>query len=98
MMERIDSTLKDILKRMGLWERYMQENFIREFNEEYAARFDYNIEAIKFRKGILTIAVKHPALMNNLMMMKPGMIQKVREKFGVALKDIKFTRMKGSRT
>jgi len=96
-MERIDSTLKDILKKFGLWDKFVEENFIREFNEEYAGKFDYNIEAVKFRKGILTIAVKHPALMNNLMMMKSGMIKKIEEKFGVRIRDIKFTRMKGSR-
>ncbi|GEM_PF-4906742 len=93
-MERIDRTLEAVLKKIGLWKKYEGQVFVQKFNEEYPKKFNYNIEATDFKKGILVVGVKHPALMSNLLMMKPAILKELREKFGVDVRDIKFRRMK----
>ncbi len=96
-MEKIDRTLEVVLQKLGLWKKYEEQVFVQKFNEEYPKKFDYNIEAIDFKKGVLVVGVKHPALMSNLLMMKPAILKDLRDKFGVDVKDIKFRRMKGSK-
>ena len=94
-MEKIDESIKSVLKKLGLWKKIQEESIVEKFNEEYPPKFDYNIEATELRKGILVIEVKHPALMSNLMMMKPALLKDLRKRFSSEIKDIKFRRMKG---
>ncbi len=96
-MEKIDRSLEAVLKKLGIWKRYEEQVIVQKFNEEYPQKFDYNIEALDFKKGVLIVGVKHPALMSNLLMMKPAILKEIRQKFGVDIKDIKLRRFKGSK-
>ncbi len=80
------------LKRLGLMDEREQLQIYTRWPEIVGEPVARNARPLRFHRGALTVSVRSPAWMQELTLLKPRILENIREKFGRDLvTDLRFT-------
>lgn len=87
----LDSLVPGVMKRLGLDQRLHQAQVFHQWAQIVGAEIAKHAQPVSMKNMLLVVAVDHPVWHQQLLPLKPLILQKVRDRIGkTAVRDIVF--------
>lgn len=94
--ERIDAVFDSALRRLGVRRAVREAQVGLIFDEVVGAALAGRCRAVSLQRGVLCIAVSHPALSHQLQLDTPRLIAAINERLGAeTVRRLRFTTLSG---
>jgi len=90
-LEKLDTTIKNFLNKLGLTKNVNQNKAIVLWDEVVGEKISKNTEAISVEHGILTVTVSNPTWRQELVFKQQEIIKQLNTKLGQnTIKEVRF--------